>query len=140
MASLDELRTAVAQGRSALRQAVEVATEGWEQTRSPRPGEDEAWSPRETAEHAIGAEVAFAGAVAEAIGSERPPRTPLVLETPEAALSAIDEAALLADPVFEALEPRHLEMETRFADNVEGVLRLAAGHLREHAQQIAGVE
>ena len=140
MASLDELRAAIERGRSGLRQAIEAAAPGWEQTRRPRPGEEEVWSPRTTAEHVIGAEVAFAATIARAIGAEPPKRPKLVLETPHDALSALSEAEQLAGPVLDALEPAQLGLETRFADNVEGVLRVAAGHLREHARQIAGVE
>lgn len=140
MASLDELRAAIERGRSGLRQAIEAAAPGWERERRPRPDEDEVWSPRTTAEHAIGAEVAFAATVARAIGTEPPQRPKLVLETPDAALSALSEAEQLAGPVLDALEPTHLDLETSFADNVEGVLRVAAGHLREHARQIAGIQ
>ena len=98
------------------------------------------WSPRRAAEHVIGADVAFAATVARAIGAEPPQRPALVLETPEAALRALSEAEQLAAPVLDTLESTHLELVTRYADNVEGVLRLAAGHLREHARQIAGVQ
>ena len=138
--ALDELRAAIERGHSGLRQAIEAAAPGWDRTRRPRPGEDEVWSPRTTAEHAIGADVAFAATLARAIGAEPPQRPELALETPDAALSALAEAAELVDVVLEAVEPRHLGIETRFADNVEGVLRLAAGHLREHARQIAGIQ
>lgn len=92
------------------------------------------------AEHVIGADVGFAAAVADAVGVESPRRPALDLATPGAALSALTEAAELVDVVLEAVEPRHLGVETRLAGDVEGVLRLAAGHLREHARQIAGIQ
>lgn len=138
--SLDELRSAITRGHSGLREAIDLAAPAWERARRPRPGEDEVWSPRTAAEHVIGADVGFAARVAGAIGVEPPERPALDLATPDAALSALAEAARAVDAVLEAVEPRHLDIETGFAGDVEGVLRLAAGHLREHARQIAGIQ
>lgn len=138
MASLDELRAAIAQARTELvRAAGGAGGPTWEQARAPESSGEEGWAPREAAEHAIGADVGFARAVAEAVGFESPARPSIELVTADAAAGASADAAKLADTVYGALEPSHLGLETRFAGNVEGVLELAARHLQEHADQIA---
>src|SRR6185312_1800227 len=63
MPSPDELRAHIAEGRAALKSAIQTSGDRWEQT---IPGDD--WSPRKAAEHAIGAEVYFASEVCSACG------------------------------------------------------------------------
>lgn len=138
MASLDELRRAIREARAELLRAADPAAATWDQPRGPESSGEEGWSPRQAAEHAISADTAFARAVADAVGLEPPPRPTVVLPTLDVAVTVGADVAKLADGVYEALESTHLEMETRFAGNVEGVLRLAAEHLKEHARQIAG--
>ena len=138
MPSLEELRNGIALARAELLEATDLAAEGWEQARGPESSGEEGWSPRQAAEHAIGADAGFARAVAYAVGTEPPPRPEVVLETSGAARSASTRAGELADAVYDRLESNQLTAETRFADNVEGVLELAARHLLEHAQQIVG--
>ena len=138
MASLDELRRAITEARAELLTAAALAAATWEQARGPESSGEEGWSPRQAAEHAIGADTAFARAVADAVGLAPPPRQTIELATADAAASVSADVAKLADAVYGAVEPTHLEIATRFAGNVEGVLRVAAGHLQEHAKQIAG--
>ena len=138
MASLDELRGAIREARAALLEAADPAAATWEQARGPESSGEEGWSPRQAAEHAISADTAFARAIADAVGLDAPPRPTVELTTPDVAVTVSADVAKLADAVYEALESTHLEIETRFAGNVEGVLRFAAEHLQEHARQIAG--
>ena len=140
MAPIAELRTEIERGRSALRQAIEAAAPGWEQERAPHPGEEEAWTPRATAEHAVGAEIGFAATVAEAIGVPPPPREVYLFDTPDEALAAVPAAAAAADAVFAAVAEEQLSIETGFGDHVQGVLKIAAWHLRAHARQVMGLE
>lgn len=136
----DELREAIARGRSALRQAIEVVSgAAWERAHPPAPGETESWSPRQAAEHAIAADVSFARRVARLAGFADVERYNPPLPTPQSALDAIAEAAAIADPIFAQVRTEHLPIESEFADHLAGVMQVAGGHLREHARQIAGV-
>lgn len=136
----DELRASIARGRAALRQAIEVVSAAaWERAHPPGPGETESWSPRQAAEHAIAADVSFARRVARLAGFTSVDRYNPPLPTPQSAIDAIAEAAALADPVFAQVRVEHLPIESEFANHLAGVMQIAGGHLREHAQQIAGV-
>ena len=139
MATIEELRAEIERGRTAMRQAIETAAATWEEARLPGEGEEEVWTPRQTAEHAIGAETAFASMASAAIGGEPLERPTHVFETPEQALAAMPAAASTADAVFERVTAEHLGIETRFGDNLEGVMRIAGSHLRGHARQIMGL-
>ena len=67
MASPDEVRAAIKVGQEALADAIAAASDNWE--KSPQSGEGEdAWSPRQVAEHVIPAEIYFANAVCAACG------------------------------------------------------------------------
>ena len=140
MPRTDELRQDIARARGGLREAIELAAAGWEQARAPLPGEDEVWSPRQTAEHTIAAEAGFASAIARAL--ERSVARPQPAELPdlEAALRALDVATDFADAVLESVTDDDLALDSEVAGSVEGVMKLAAWHLRNHARQILGIE
>src|SRR5438552_1305017 len=67
MPSPDELRAAIAAGRDAFQSALSDVAASWE-AQPPVPEGEEAWSPRQVAEHAIPLEVHFATRVCEACG------------------------------------------------------------------------
>jgi hypothetical protein len=126
--------------RNGLREAIELATAGWDRARRPRAGEREVWTPRQVAEHAIAADVSYAAIVAHAIGAAAPERTAPVLPSAAAALGACAQTGELADTVLAQLDAGQLILETELGVEIGDVLRGAAAHLREHARQIAGVE
>ena len=135
MALTDELRTDIVAARAELRAAVEGSAQGWE--RSPG-GED--WSPRQIAEHAIGADVRFARYAASATGQPGAdaPREELSLPAGSDALAALDRGARVADPLWAAVGDDQLALPAPPMDSVEAAMRTATSHLRDHAQQIAG--
>ena len=67
MAAPDELRAAIAEGRAAFRSALESANDSWEKTPAGGEGED-AWSPRQVAEHLIPTESYFTTQICKACG------------------------------------------------------------------------
>lgn len=141
MASADELREAMRGALSPLRAAIEGAGADWE--RAPAPGGDsddeENWSPRQAAEHVIGADYAFARAVDGALGRDPAERPELTLLSAADALRALEDSAAALDASVAALTDAQLEAETRFGRTVGWVLELAGAHRLEHAAQIAAL-
>ena len=137
MASASELRRGIDGARAALRVAVSDAAARWETS----PGRDE-WSPRQTAEHAIGAEPAYAGIIARSLGLDVPARQDLSLADASEALRALRAAAAACALVLDAITDEQLGTAASlgesvpFPKTVAGVLQLAASHLDDHAQQI----
>lgn len=137
MATADELRTKIEANRQALKEAIEAASAKWEQV----AGEE--WSPRKIAEHAIGAERAFAGMVARAMQGNPPERKELALSSSSDALAALDSAAADFTKVVRYVEDRDLaktaEVGGPYANSIEGALQLSGDHLADHAQHIRKV-
>ncbi len=159
MATVEELRAAIEEGRRALAGAIEAATDRWEaallepeseaMSRGATPGEP--WSPRQAAEHAIGSEYFYTGMLADALQGERAPAAPLSLESADEALRALDQAARSSDAALSPVATRDLPKAAPVRDGqidymqmrgvsasktVEGLLQLFAFHLQDHAQQI----
>jgi hypothetical protein len=130
VASADELRELIEAGQGELRRAIEGAGASWERS----PGGEE-WSPRQIAEHAVGAALTFVAAVAGVLGQPSPPLRDLSFTSAEealAALSRVDDASALYGRVQDA----DLEQPAPFMDNLAGVMGLAGTHASEHAGQI----
>ena len=136
MASADELRQSIATNRQTLRDAIEAAADKWE------VGDDDNWAPRKVAEHCIGAEMTFAGMVAGAIQSKAPESSELSFVSAADAATGLDAAAEASDKVLRYIEDRDLAKPAPlpngipFEKNIEGVLKLTAYHLNDHADQI----
>ena len=146
MRAADELRTAIAAGRAALRQALPGATAYWEEpvleaepgaavSSSPVVGP---WTPRHAATHVIWVEGYYAGLLAEALGGERTEPQPLELESPAEAAIALDERARSHDAVLARVRDADLARPVAVGDDRDGewLLRLLAAHLEDHAAQI----
>lgn len=136
MATANELREALDGARTAMRQAIEGAADRWEKA----PEGDE-WSPRAVAEHAIPAEIMFAGAVCAACGYAD--QAPAPLASGEFA-SAADAAAGL-DAVTEATNAvlKHVQDdelsksgEAMGGADVARLLRINIWHMQDHGAQI----
>ena len=138
MASADELREAIGGALPRLRAAIEGAGADWE--RVPQPGGDsddeENWSARQAAEHVIGADYAFARALAGALGGDPVERPELTLPSAAEALAALEDSSAALDASVAAITDAQLEAETRFGRTVGWVLELAGAHRLEHAAQI----
>ena len=140
MASADECRATIDAKRDALREALIGAGASWDQPPSESDDEEQ-WSPRQVAEHAIGGERSFAGMIAAVTDVEAPERQELSLATVEEAIAALDAAIKDANTVLLGLSDDDLAIEARaignFPPSVEGILQLAAHHLDDHSKQIA---
>ena len=144
MPTADELRTAVAAGRTVLAAAITMAAERWE-----TPGPDEAdgpgWSPRQAAEHALQVELEFAKAICAACGYDAP-NSPLdgnlSLASADDALSALADIGAAIDPGVDQVRDDQLGESTDegmiSGVPVQGMLGLAIWHLTGHASQIFG--
>jgi hypothetical protein len=141
MPSADDYRTQVTAARTALRAAISGAADRWEM--APAAGEgEEAWSPRQVAEHAIGSERFFARAIAGSMEGKAPERIEFAFATTDEALAALDSSIVDCDKVFRYVEDRDLAKAAPMPDGVsfpksiEGFLQLNAYHLNDHAKQI----
>lgn len=141
MATTDELRTSIEEKRQALREAISSASDRWEVA----PGADE-WTPRATAEHAIGMEYMYAGMLADALMGQVPEGPDLSLASAPEALKAFEQAVQDCTPGLQRVVDQDLARSAELRGDVptpdipktvEGVLWLTAFHLDDHGQQIA---
>ena len=140
MAGTRELIADIEEKRRALRQAIEGAGGHWEVA----PGTDE-WTPRFTAEHAVGMDRMYAGLVADALQRPGPPSQEVSFDNETEALRAFESAIKDGDPILAAVtdgdlaKPAELRGELPSPDTpatVEGLLSLIAFHLDDHTTQI----
>ncbi len=141
MATTDELRASIEEKRQALREAISSASERWEVV----PGED-GWTPRATAEHAVGMEYMYAGMLADALMGQAPERPELSLANAPEALSAFEQAVQDCSHGLQRVVDQDLGRKAELRGDVpsddipktvEGVLWLTAFHLDDHGKQIA---
>ena len=134
MATPDELREQIAEGRAAFRAALEGAADGWED----RPEGDE-WTRRETAEHTISVDYAFANwGVSLSAGDQASiEREELSLASAAEALEAFAASSAHSDAAWADVTAEQLEQELRPGMNGERGMSLVGLHLQEHARQIS---
>ena len=138
MSSPDELRTAIKVGREALAAAIATSGDNWE--RQPESGEGEdAWSPRKVAEHVIGSQLFYAGAICEACGYDGPENPfdgDLSLGTPAEAQTALEQATEAANAKVKYVSDEDLAKPHERMGNVEGIMTFDIYHLLDHAIQL----
>lgn len=140
MPTPDELRADLAAAREEFQSALAGAGDTWEKVPpSPTEGED-SWSPRQVAEHAIGADVYFASEICGACGYPGLELAPLSLASPAEALTALDEAAAKSDGRLKYVSDKDLTMQHKSMGSVADVMAISASHFRDHAQQIQTVQ
>lgn len=132
-ALVDEWRRA----HSALGETITLVEAGWERASRVRAGDPEPWSPRAAAEHAIAADRGFMTMIARALDLGMPPRSAPECATPADALAALAAATAEGERVLSAVTDEALAIEVEFAGHVGTLIHFAAGHLREHARQVA---
>lgn len=134
MASADEIRASIAEGRAQLKAALDGADASkWEQVGSG----NEEWSPRKIAEHAIGSEGYFARGVSAAMLGKEPAQQKLELASPAEAMAALEAAVAECDKVYRYVEDRDLEKAV--GDNgatIGSMMGILASHAVEHANEI----
>lgn len=135
MATPDELRAQLADARKEFDAALAAAGAAWE--KAPASGEGEAgWSPRQAAEHCIGADVMYASAVCAACGYPGLDRIQASYATAAEATKGLLEASVLADGRLRYVTEKDLAMKNQRGNSVEDMILANAAHFRDHAQQI----
>ena len=138
MATPDEIRAAIKVGQETLADAIGAASDNWEKSPPGGEGED-AWSPRQVAEHVIAAEIYFASAVCAACGYDGP-ESPIVGEaqfaTAAEAQTALTAVIAAADSKIKYVSVEDLSHAHDSMGNVENVMRITAWHSLDHAMQI----
>jgi hypothetical protein len=130
MASAKEMRDQVTKNREALKAAIEASSGKWETS----PGGD-AWSPRQNAEHAIGADLADGQKAAAILGGNPPAAIEISFPTAQAAAEALMKIGAEVDKRFSWAEDRDLS-KSGAGTTLEAVINHAITHLAEHAENI----
>lgn len=130
MASAKEMRDTVTKNRAALVAAIEAAAAKWDAS----PGGD-AWSPRQNAEHAIGADLADGQKAAAILGGNPPQFGELSFASAAEAADALKKIGAEVDKRFSWAEDRDLS-KSGAGTTLEGVINHAITHLAEHAENI----
>jgi hypothetical protein len=136
MPTPDELRAKIATARQDFQSALEGAGAGWETKPTGDAEGEDAWSPRQVAEHAIGADLYFASEVCGACGYPGLELSRLSLATPADAITAFAEASAKSDGRLKYVSENDLTMQHKSMGSVADVMAIAASHLQEHAAQI----
>lgn len=135
MATPDELRAAIAEGREALKAAIAAAANAWETKPQAGEGED-AWSPRQVAEHVIPTEGFFTSAVCAACGYPGLERISGSYPTAQDALRHLDEVIELSNKKLKYVTETDLAKRHERFGSTEDLMVGNARHLNEHAAQI----
>lgn len=136
MPTPDELRADLEESRKAFRAALgELEASAWETAPQSGEGED-SWSPRQTAQHAIGAEAFFTNAICTACGYPGVEAPKPDFATPADALKGFEEVIELTNKKLKYISVEDLAKPHDRFGNVEGLLQTDIGHLRDHAQQM----
>lgn len=141
MATLKESREGIVGARADLQSAFHEVHGRWEQ-KPATSGGDEAWSPRQVAEHAIGGELLLASAIARAVGKSTVEAIEPSCPTPASAAAALTRYAAQSDEILGELNDSDLAItyQGRTATrSVEQGLQLMANHLREHTEQMRAI-
>ena len=142
MASPKELRQAIVEARADLQAAFHDAHDTWETKPAGAPEGEDAWSPRQAAEHVIGTEVFFASSISQACGAPKLDRPPIDASTPAAAAASLTRCGAIADNVLRHVSDADLAktQEMRVGPmSVEQMMALIARHDHGHAEQIRAV-
>ncbi|HEY7294908.1 MAG TPA: DinB family protein [Dehalococcoidia bacterium] len=139
MASPNELRAAIVENRAQLQAALHGTAERWETEPPAGEGED-AWSPRQVAEHMIGSEWYFTNHIAQACGAPALERPALDTATPAAAAATATRIGAICDNVLRHVSDADLaktrEVGRFGAQTVEWMLTVMDSHARDHLQQL----
>ncbi len=138
MATAAELMEQMGTARNALKEAITGAADRWETV-----AEGEEWTPRQAAEHVIGAERSFAGMMAPGVGQEAPSSVDLSLASAADAAAAFTTNENDCGAIVAAVSDANLSAEAPMPDgapfdkSVEGVMQLSIYHYNDHAGQIS---
>jgi hypothetical protein len=136
MPTPDELRADIAAARADFQSALEGASASWEKAPAPGAEGEDAWSPRQAAEHAIGADLYFASEVCGACGYPGLELSRLSLATPAEAITAFAEASAKSDGRLKYAADNDLSMQHKRIGRAADDTELSPRPPRAHAAQI----
>jgi len=139
MANPNDLRADLVEARADLQTAFHAAHQTWD--RAPATGQaEEAWSPRQAAEHVIGIEVYFTLKIAVACGAAAIDGPAISCASPADAAAALTRVSALCDRTLRHVSEGDLGKTYQNSQGqsrtVEQALTVMASHAREHANQI----
>ena len=126
------------QARSDAEAAIIECNEKWEVKPTGGEGED-AWSPKEVAQHIVGAEWFFTNLIGQACGAPSMERPQFDVTTPQQAAAALRQVGEGNDTVLNKLTEGDLAKttETRFGtQSVQQLLEMMTNHARDHVNQL----
>lgn len=140
MASPKELRAAIVENRAQLQQALHGAHESWERKPAGGEGED-AWSPRQVAEHSIGAEWYFTNAISQACGAPPVERPTLDFSSPATAAATATRVGATCDNILRHVSEQDLEKSWDLGEqlgkrSVGEMLTIMGSHGQDHINQL----
>jgi hypothetical protein len=134
MPTPDELRAAIAEGRSELKAAISAAAGAWET--SPGGAGEDAWSARQAAEHVIPTEGFFTTAVCKACGYPGLERITGSYPTAADALKHLDDVIEITNKKLKYVTETDLEKRDERFGSAADLMAMSASHLKDHAVQI----
>jgi hypothetical protein len=133
MATVKELRDKITKSREELKAAIEGVAGKWEDQSA---GDGDQRNPRQIAEHAISADVRYAGSAAAILGGNPVAPSEISLASAKDAVDAIAKLGPEVDKRFSWAEDRDLSKQ-RDGRSLESLMELAAAHLAEHAAELS---
>ncbi len=134
----DQLRAALAEGRAALKAAIEAAAGAWETRPASGEGED-AWSPRQVAEHVVPVEAYFTTLVCKVCGYPGLDRVTGSYATAAEALAGLESVVEMCNKKLKYVSETDLEKTDEKYGSCAGLLQTNITHLNDHAAQIRAV-
>ncbi len=134
MPTPDELRSDLAAAREEFKSALSLVGPGWEKT-GEGTGED-AWSARQTAEHAIPVEAFFTTTICTTCGYPGVDEVKGSYASPAEAATHMDEVAEMCNKKLKYVSAEDLEKKHERFGTAGELLAMNAHHLRDHAAQM----
>jgi hypothetical protein len=139
MPSPRELRQSIVDARADLQAALHEVHEKWEVKPASAEGED-AWSPKEVAQHVIGADWFFTNLVCQACGAPAMERPSIDASTPARAAASLSRIGAADDALLRHVSEGDLskthEHPRRGVMTVEQFMEMMASHTRDHINQM----
>lgn len=141
MADPKELRQSVVETRAEAQKAFHEAHDTWDVKPGGAAEGEEAWCPREVAQHMIGAEWYFTNLIVQACGAPAMERPQIEVATPGDAAATYTRIGAANDAMLRHLSQddlsKTIETKTPLGEaSVERIVGLMVGHGRDHIEQL----
>ena len=139
MPSPKQLLQAIQDQRAELQGALHHVHERWDTKPAGGEGED-AWCPREVAQHVIGAESFFTNMIVQACGYPAQERPILDVSTPALAATALARVGVTTDSLLRHVQEAELEKSFEHPRmgvlTVQRMMEMIASHGKEHTESL----